>query len=159
MSALISKIRTVDEKEKLSQEVGLLLDSLYKEKGNGFYTSLKSQVRLWVSEIINSEAQQGGADIDKIEAYLKDIQKRLDALEVVTLTLSFEPTDATIDKFTKVIRGGRENTILDFSYDPAVLGGAIVSFKGEYRDFSLKRLYESEYKTKEEEVLKIMYSR
>lgn len=206
-SKLLSRIRTVDERDKLLDEVGLLLDSLYQiNSSNGvenllqasevqegssatdlnddstapskeriFARVLKSKVRFWVSEIIGSEVPN---DLNSIEKYLQKIKEDLNAMKVLTLKLAFEPTDITIDKFHDFIKrnvggisvhkdqnnSGSDNVqsadvILNFEYDPTVLGGAEIKWEGIYRDFSLRRLFEVEYEAQKAEVLKIMYSK
>jgi len=144
ISKLITKVRTVEERDMLKKELETLLDSLYTEKGSGFESALKSKGRFWVSEIIRNESS-GGPDAK---------------FKVLTLRLAFEPTDTSIDKFIAFTRKNvGESVILDFEYYPRLLGGAVITYEGEYRDFSLKRIFESEYAEKSTEVLKMMYSR
>lgn len=156
-SKLLLKVRTVDEKEKLASELSILMDSLYKNKGDGLDSALNTQVRQWVAELVREEA---GQDLNNINNYLKTVNSNLEKLKILNLTLAFEPTEASIDKIIKTIReSGDLDIILDFSYEPKILGGAIISYKGEYRDLSLKRVYEAEYEEKEKEVMKIVYSK
>ena len=156
-SKLVTKIRTLEERDKLKEEIVLLLDSLYTQKGEGVESTLSSQVRFWVSEIIKTESSN---NLGEIESYLKDILSQLSQFKTLSLRLAFEPTNASIDKFITFTRKniGME-VILDFDYDPRILGGAVITYEGEYRDFSLKRLFETEYAEKSTEVLKIMYSK
>ena len=76
------------------------------------------------------------------------------------MKLSFEPTEVSLDKFhaylNEILPGG---AILDIEYDPSILGGAQITWGGEFRDFSLKRLFESEYEAKQKELLKIFYTK
>ena len=156
-SKLIAKIRTTDEREKLNEELDLLLESLYREKGAGFESTMFSKIRYWVSEIIKSEVSNNSSEI---EIYLKEIISHMGNLKVLSLKLAFEPTDTSIDKFFAFVRKNvGEGIILSFEYDPRLLGGAVITYKGEYRDFSLRRLFENEYKLKEKELLKVVYSR
>jgi len=156
-SQLLNKIRTVEEKDVLKSEINKLLDSLYTEKGSGFESALKSKVRFWVSEIIKSEVNN---DYIEIEGYLKAVLENLDKFEVVSVKIAFEPTDSAIDRFFNFIKTEvGEMVIMAFELDRKILGGAVISYKGDYRDLSLKRLFEDEYEAKRDEVMKIMYSR
>ncbi len=172
VSKLLSHIRTVEERDRLLAEVDLLMSSIYEEQGKGFEKVLKSKIRFWVMEIIKDEVEN---DNLKIEKYLKGLKTDLIEMKTISLKLAFEPTEISIDKFHDYIKNNikiyanSETTathaeefrgvILDISYDPNILGGAAITWKGEYRDFSLQRLFEEEYEAKKPDILKIMYSK
>jgi F0F1-type ATP synthase delta subunit len=156
-SKLFSHIRTTDERDTLLDEIGTLLSSLYQEKGRGLDSCLKNKVRFWVSEIVRREI---GSDLETAEKYLTGLKETLEGLGILKLTLAFEPTDISIDKFTEFVRRNMgEDIVVEFEYDARILGGALITYNGEFRDFSLKRLFEEEYKQKQPEVMKIMYTR
>jgi|CXWL01.1.fsa_nt_gi hypothetical protein len=165
ISKLLNRIRTVDERDKLLTEVDLLMASLYEDNGKGFEKALLARVRFWVTEIIKEEVTN---DKDQIEKYLKGLRANLENMLLMKLTLAFEPTDVSIDKFfdyvnknikTETKSGDFQGIILSFEYDPKILGGAEITWKGEYRDLSLRRLFEDEYEAKRGDVMKIMYSK
>lgn len=150
-SEILSHIRTKDEAKILSNEIDLLMDALYKEGGAGFESTLHAKVRSWVSEEMQKD--WGDEEPDK-EGYLKKLKEELYSLKPVKLTLAFEPTDASLDKFFGYVRQNiGEGIILEINYDPSILAGAQVAFEGEYRDFSLKRVYEDEMGRMKEEII------
>lgn len=154
---LFQRIRTTEEKDELLREVELMLNSLFEEKGRGFESCLKNKIRFWVSEIVVSET---GKDMASIEKYLTGLKSALENFGTLKLTLAFEPSDVSIDKFAEFVkRNIGEGIVIDLEYDSRILGGALITYKGEYRDLSLKRLFEDEYKQKQPEIMKIMYSR
>lgn len=156
-SELFSRVRTIEERSKLVSEIDLLLSSIYEDQGKGFESCLKNKVRHWVSEIVRSEISN---DPSAMHEYLGQVKNELEKLEVIKLTLAFEPSDATIDKFFDfVAKNVEERVVLEFEFDARILGGALITYKGEYRDFSLKRLFEEEYLEKEKDIIKIMYSK
>ncbi len=154
-SKLFSHIRTVEERDFLINEADSMLNSLYQE--GGLERVLKAQVRYWVSEIVREELP---ADQAAREKYFKELKEVLGKIKIVNLKLAFEPTDISIDKFFTYVKDiVKEPVILNFEYNPTILGGAEVTWKGEYRDFSLKRVFEEEYDSKKSEILKMMYTK
>lgn len=152
-SNLLSRIRTTEEKDKLLQEVELLLQSLYEQRGVGFDSTLTAKVRAWVAEVIRREINKAGSREDYLEK-LKDI---LVSLKKLTLTLGFEPTDKSLDKFASfVLKKKGEGIVLEIIYDPKIIAGAIIVYEGNYRDFSLKKVFEREINAKENELMQIL---
>ena len=83
-------------------------------------------------------------NIDK-RNYLNGLLEALTGLDVVKLTLAFEPTSISIDKFwSKIVEITGRHVLLDIFYKPRILGGAHVSSGGEYKDFSLEKALDAE---------------
>ncbi len=165
VSKLLTHIRTVDERDRLLSEVDQLISSNYEDQGKGFEKALKSKIRFWVSEIIKDEVTNENSQIEK---YLQKLKADLSNMKTISLKLAFEPTDISIDKFHDFIIKNIKSyansddfngILLDISYDPNILGGAAITWNGEYRDFSLQRLFEEEYEAKKADIMKIMYSK
>lgn len=152
-SEILSKIRTKEEGEKLLQEVEILIASLYEEEGRGFESALRTRVRQWVSDKLLLGFEKEGGDRQR---YLKELKERLENLKTLGLTLAFEPTEASLDKFSSFIKKNLgEDVVLDISLDKSILGGAIIVWKGRWRDFSLRRLFEEEMAAKKEDLIQI----
>jgi len=105
----LATLRTKDDVDALLGEIDAYRDSLYKTKG-------KVQIP---------------PELDKLEETVKK-------LEVVQLTLAYEPSPQDIEVFFKAA-----GKILDISKDARILGGAVVSYQGKYSDYSLKKKLES----------------
>jgi len=151
---LISRIRTTEERDSLIAEIDILLAAVYEHKGAGLDSALKNRVRYWVAELIRGHIPP---DPDAAENYLRDLKDRLTGLKTLGLRIAFEPTDSTIDKLISYVRKSiTKEIILDVEIDPGIFGGAQITYMGEFRDFSLKRLFEEEYKKKESELATIV---
>ena len=156
-SELFQYLRTTEDKNKLIEELDLLVSSLYKEKGQGIEACLKYNTRAWVAEIIRREIPQ---DLDKIESYLKKIIQEISDLKIVEVTLGYQPTEDSLNKFAEKIRNLKgQTTLLSISYNPQILAGAVITYEGEYRDFSLRHAFDAEYKAKEKEIKEIINSK
>ena len=154
MKYLTSRIRTTEERDKLNEELDILLANLYEHKGAGLESALRTQVRSWVAEDIRANIPE---HIEEVEKYLKGIKTAFEKLPVLKLTIAFDPTDSSIDKFLSFARKNvSEEILLELEVNPLIFGGCEITYKGEFRDFSLKRLFETEYKAKEEDLMKIV---
>lgn len=101
----LASLRTKDDVDALLGEIDVYRDSLYKTK---------RKVRV-------------PPELGKLEEAIKK-------LEMVQLTLAYEPSPQDIEAFFKVA-----GNILDISKDPRILGGAVVSYQGKYGDHSLRK--------------------
>ena len=73
--------------------------------------------------------------------FIDGLLKELSELEPVSITIAFRPSAS----FTKEVAGRISNLIdtnfvIQFIHDPAVLGGAKITFKGKYADYTLERV-------------------
>ena len=141
-SVLINHLRTQEESLKLLDEIDLLLNSLYEEKGEGFELALKSKVRSWVTEAIREEMSKG---VD-MEEFLKSVKNEIASFKELKISLAFEPTSLSIEKIYMQAQGiwGRK-ILLNLSYDPNLIAGCVIIFEGEYRDFSLRKAFKKEF--------------
>ena len=154
---ILPRIRTKEEAKALIDEIEILLSSLYESAGEGFESSFKSQIRNWVAKAMESDWQDLG--VDKKD-YLLKLKDKLNSLEVVDLVLAYEPNNLSLDKFKiYMIQNISEDIIFNITFDPNLLGGVQIVYKGEFRDFSLKRVFEQEIKSKKTEIIELIKSK
>lgn len=150
-SNIINKIRTKEDVYRLVDEIELLLVSLYENGPRGFNSTMGFGVRSWVSEILLSEIAK--MDNKSPEEYLKSLREVLTGLESVNLTLAFEPSDKTTNKFSSYLQESTgKDVVLDISLDKSILGGVVISYRGIYKDFSIARLFNESSQTIEETI-------
>lgn len=136
-SDILSAINSTSDIRLLKQEVGVLLDSLYSSKSSEFDKTLDAKVRESVSQSIKDALQKNNVDP---EEFLKGLLQEVDKLAVLRLTLSFEPSKLFMDKLGDWVETNiGQKTVLDIRIDKAIIGGAVVEFKGHYFDFSLRK--------------------
>lgn len=136
-SSILNLIKTTDDVERVSDELEVLLSSLYKTK-NGFKTALKKSVSIELAKVIKD---LGGEAAD-LAGLLKNIQSYIKGLPVLKITLSFSPTQDFIEKMTT------QKYIIDLSKDTSILGGAVISVNGRYKDYSLRKALERTFEEK-----------
>lgn len=152
-SEMLEHIKTTESAQIFEDELELLLKSLYLGS-NEFNSVLKSRVRarisVYIKEIISKE------DVD-IEKFLKDLIKNIKEIPTVKLIVAFEPTQDAIDRFYAFIVGACQRYIfLDIGYSPDIIGGVVIIYKGKYRDFSFKTIFEKEFQLDRENILKLL---
>jgi len=151
---LLSKIRTSEDKDKLLDEIDLLLNGLYQYKGFGFDSLLENKVRAWVSTFLREEFAKEALDRN---AYLLDLKKKLMNLKEVSLIIAYEPTSDALESFFTFIRSAiGQNAIINLGYDPHLIGGVQIIFEGQFRDFSFKRIFEKVFEENRGEILKVL---
>ena len=133
---MIPNLYTTEDLEKLKKELYLLEQSLFQTKSDAFQTTLKTEVRASVAFWIEKELTS------KKDAHtlISELQSQLKNIDVIELTLAFEPTLSAIERiYTYVKTILSDDFVLDIVFDRSVLGGALIVNKGQYRDYSVKK--------------------
>ena len=76
---------------------------------------------------------------DNVYKIFEDLEKAVTKKQVLTIYLTFEPDDAAISQISTFARKNfGESLLLDTKLDPNLIAGAALSWKGVYRDYSLR---------------------
>jgi len=151
---ILSHIRTKSDVWQLEGEVDLLLDKLYKADEAAFTLSLEKDVREWVSQELSREFVKGETKKDE---FLRGLKVALGKLRVLNLTLAFDPTLHSIEKIHDWVRRNiGEGIILEIAVNPTLFAGAILVYKGEYRDFTFRNKFRQDFNQNREEIFKIL---
>ncbi len=150
MVNILSKIATKKDLSLFKSEIEILISSLYKYQEDGLENALNSEVRSWVAEEIRKNLKNH----DKVEEYLKSIIKDTESIDFINITLAYEPSQASLEKISSWVKTNiGEKILLDIEYDPSLLGGAKISYKGRYLDATLKRQIESYFDTQRDVIV------
>lgn len=135
-NALLSKIRTTEERDTMVAALRHLVASLYQD-----HKDIQAQLRQFsVShdqlDALNKLLQES----DDTKKLLPQLLDGVNALEVVELTLAIVPSELILDHIhQEIITMTGRSIVLSIRVDPALVGGMIISFKGKYLDISLKK--------------------
>lgn len=78
---------------------------------------------------------------ENINSSLTLIEKEIEIDNNVTIYIPFEmPKDDMEDVGMWFKKNFGENTLFELSFDPSLIGGCALSYKGHYRDFSIKNI-------------------
>ena len=151
----LSSIKTLEERKRLYSEISLVLDVLFRQQADLekiLDTKVSPQLRTYILGLLQGKPLDEALR-EKIAKNLAEIKNKAEGLQAITLTLAFEAQQSTIDKISAFARQLlAENIIIEINVEPSILGGAIIVFKGLYRDYSLKAKLEEVFKTKREEL-------
>jgi F0F1-type ATP synthase delta subunit len=68
-----------------------------------------------------------------------EVDKRVDEGKIITLYIPFNIPEDELAKLGGWFKSNLGNTtLLDISYDPNIIGGCAISYKGVYKDYSLR---------------------
>lgn len=156
-SDILRSIRTIGQVERLSYEIDVLLGSLFKK--HSFDQSLKS-----VSSVASDEIREALvknniklSDRQTIKDYLVGLRDKIHNFKTIKIFLAFQPSEVTIDNiFTFVLKNFGFGFILDIKEDRTIFGGAIISFRGKYKDYSLRKAIEEAFVNKREEITRLL---
>lgn len=140
-SEIFEEIQTKEDAGKLSDEIEILISSLYK-KDISFEDVLNSKVSKKTADKIRTYLV--GANVEET---LKDIQNKISSLTEVNIRIAFEPSISFISYLTQWMRENLDGSaILEVEIDPSIIAGVVVIYKGKYIDLSLaKRLSKEKF--------------
>lgn len=76
---------------------------------------------------------------DNVYNLLSQIEKQKEGLKNLTIYLTFEPDDPSLAQIGNYARKSfGDNLLLDIKYDPNLIAGAALVWKGVYKDYSLR---------------------
>lgn len=77
---------------------------------------------------------------DNIYKIFEELEANLPKLTTLTLYLTFEPDEKPLSQIGEYARKtfNNKSLLLDIKYDPKLIAGAALSFKGVYRDYSVR---------------------
>lgn len=128
-----------------TREILIAIDQLqtaFFQKKQSFLKTLEVEIPFPLSETLKKLAEDHQINLENAadtDMFFGDVREAIQQIPVLTLTLSFSPTMSMIDKIYGWLGLNAHNQImLDFKVDESLIGGAQITFKGKYKDFSLK---------------------
>lgn len=115
------------------------------------YQTGRRKGRMPISADLKKEAKKQKINLNnrqEAKDFLAKMKKSLADLPTVSLTLALAPSQALGKRLASWLgEFVAPNAILDITVDKAILGGVLISFRGHYYDFSLKKKLEKKLKT------------
>lgn len=143
---LFAYARTTVELSLLLDEIRLLQDALYSTQGDGLEHVLQEKVRFEVAQTLRQILANQSANQHELLESIKQLALKQKTL---SLTVAFRPSSAFVTTMVSWVRSHMgEGIVLDFRYEPSVVGGAVIEFNGHYGDFSLKKKFQAYFDDK-----------
>lgn len=152
-SKLIETVKTKEEMRVLYDEVNVLKLSMFRKGSSDFQNILHTVIRKKTADIILSETPNL-----IIEEYLEGLLSELEKINSVSITLAYEPTQIEIERFYEFVQASvAKKIVLDLLYDPAIVGGMVISYGGRYKDYSFRKIFEEDLESTRTEVLSYLH--
>jgi len=131
-SKVFRMLYTTEDVRVLVTGIESIQAAIYKGKAD-FDKELHRSVSSPFTEIFESEAQGNW------EKYLDDLKQELLNLKVLEITIGTELNRNSLEEIGDVAKEFiSDRVVLDILVERSILGGAILSINGKYKDYSLK---------------------
>lgn len=121
--------------------------SMAAETKEPFVKALETQLPYEKKERLIAFVQKSDIDPESmtaIRSLFAEIKEYLLKIPVISLSLAFDPDEASLKKIVQAINDYTpEFTVVDLNINKQLLGGALIEWDGNYRDYTVKkRLHE-----------------
>ena len=141
-SKIFEIINTKEDLESVLGEISLLKNSLFTTGEKSFDFVLNNEVRKSFSERLSEDIKVSRKDKKE---YLDGLEYELKKVTEIKLQIAYEPTARNLSIIREWFEKNLgEFVVLDIFYNPAIVGGAKISFKGRYFDGSLSKQVDEE---------------
>ena len=140
---VIKSLKTTYEVEEFLSQIDNLLAELFKINPDSLDKNLEKITSSKLARLLRASFEKNNInqnDHSAIEKFLNSIKNQAAQLNVLKLQLAFDPSDETITNiFNWISENYGGGIVLDIQKNESIIGGAIISFNGKYKDYSLKR--------------------
>ena len=154
---ILEYIKTIDQLEDFSLEIDTVLSGLFKTGNKNIDEVLGKTVGESTADTLRKIIKKNkidSLDYSSLDKLLNNLKEELKKIKVLKISLAIDPSKEQIEHiFNWVKENLGEGIILDIDKDESILGGAVISFNGQYKDFSLKRALEKIFKNKKAEIM------
>ena len=142
-SDILEIIHTRDEAKEFLKSLDELLQELYKQSvdieailNNSFSHEKKEKIlKLLPKYSIDVASSQ------QLQKFFAELKVTMQQIPVVTLTIAFDPKTSFIKILSSWITMHLKiQAFIDVSVNTQVVGGAIITYKGKYKDYTLKKV-------------------
>jgi hypothetical protein len=131
-SKVFRLLYTTEDVRELVSGIESIQAAIYKGKAD-FDKELHQSVSSLFTEIFETESQGNW------EKYLDDLKQELLNLKVLEITIGTELNRNSLEEIGDVAKKFiSDRVVLDILVERSILGGAILSINGKYKDYSLK---------------------
>lgn len=156
--SIIAYVRTTQEAAELLLHIDSLLTRLYTVEQEPFekiaYASLDPQIAKAIHDEFIS-LHFSWSNSEEIKNFFNNLKETVQHHAVITLTLSYKPSNESITAFSNWTRTNIDsNTLLEINLDQEMIGGAVIVYKGNYLDLSIKKSLTDYFQKHKNEILK-----
>ncbi len=150
---ILKTLKTKEERILILDEIRILTDSLYKEGDNSFESVIGKRVRKQTSDFFSGVFTN--QKINK-EEYFQALELKINEIEVLEVSLAYIPSANSISLISNWITKNLGSFLIDFKYDPTLIAGGVIIYKGKYLDLSLRKKFEDYFQENYTNLMKFL---
>jgi hypothetical protein len=132
-------VRTRGERASFLESITHMKSTLAGKVGYGEESDLWQSLFNSDTAIIMQQLHESSGG-KQIHSFITRVEETVSKWPVIRLTLAIRPTDRLIMRLHDwFIHRLGQVVVIDFSYEPSLLSGAVIEWDGNYRDYSLLR--------------------
>ncbi len=159
-SDLLALIKTTVEAQHVLLQIDILLTRLYIIER----ATPEEIVAKYISHDLALSLEQcfkkngiSWEDQKQTKEFLLGLKRAIESVKVLKLTIAFQPDSHMVGLFSSLVRTELGAYILlDFASDRSIMGGAIISFQGVYKNFTLKKRIADVFEKDKEKIWSLM---
>lgn len=139
---LIKKIKTKEELIFFLEEVAKARQTIFKDKELLLSKKVEGKVSGEFRELIERLEKEGIISENRRQqsVILEKLEKELQSLPEIKLEIAFSPDDNFLKRISQWFEKELgQKIILDLTINPKIVAGAIIEYRGNWRDFSLAK--------------------
>jgi len=136
------KIRTKEELIFFLEEIARVRQIIFRDKEVSLSKKIEGKVNGELKKFLESLEKEGiiSGSRERQSAFLEKLGKELQSLPEIRLEIAFPPDDDFLNKISQWLEKKLDQKIiLDLTINPKVVGGAIIEYQGNWREFSLAK--------------------
>ena len=150
---LIHNIKTHENLQALNEDLSEIILKLSGKLGDGAEVVVKKKSQKFgelLVKYLREEAGNGGVRSSlKAGEVLNSLKKELEKMSTLDLSVAVTPSESFIKAvFAWAQRNLGDGVVVNFKKNPLIVGGAIISYNGQYADFSVAKKLKQEFKQK-----------
>lgn len=152
-TTIFESICTTEDAREAIEDLTALSASVFKEDKEGVEKKIATVVSFALADRIKQyckEKQISLQDTTAFVDFIETLTKAIRELPIMTLYLAFSPNEQYVKQLSALAcRYGNQRVLLDIIVDKKLIGGAMIAWKGVYKDYSLRKRVDEAYKDKE----------
>lgn len=159
--AILNAIYTTEDAQEFIERIDTFLADIYSIERKDILTVLDDTFPENISKEIKNYITLTNTSLthqEEVRVALMKLQQAIRAARTLSLTLAFSPTRKTVIGICERIKQEfGQDVITEISYNPDLVGGAVIVFEGKYTDQSIKKKLTILFEAKENEIRSFLH--
>ncbi|MGI5826508.1 MAG: F0F1 ATP synthase subunit delta [Patescibacteria group bacterium] len=151
-SVILDLVNTKSEANDLIKQLDGLIESLYEVKGS-VESKMNKNLTQELKEALLKVCRKNKVDLNNaiaFQKFLESLKIAVQKIPLAKLSFAFEPNGDIIKKIASWIAVNlKEKVLIEIEVNPAIIGGLLIEFNGNYKDYSLRNKLSDFFKNRE----------